>query len=50
MITKGVKTMAKKIELVNVYINANQVPKSRKVGDLTSYEKLLRAFKTNILT
>jgi len=45
METKGKQkgNMAKKIELVNVYINANQVPKSRKVGNLTSYEKLLIA-------
>ena len=35
--------MAKKIECVNTYINANRVPKSRKVGNLTSYEKLLIA-------
>ena len=35
--------MAKKIKLVNAYINANRIPKSRKVGDLTCYEKLLIA-------
>ena len=35
--------MAKKINLVNAYINANRIPKSRKVGDLTYYEKLLIA-------
>ena len=35
--------MAKKIKLVNAYINANRIPKNRKVGDLTYYEKLLIA-------
>ena len=35
--------MAEKIECVNTYINANRVPKSRKVGDLSCYEKLLIA-------
>ena len=29
------------MKLVQVYINANRVPKSRKVGDLSLYEKLL---------